>query len=108
MTNPVTFYDDSDLYKQCDGLVDGKEFAKESEVIDFAIRLYYYQIKIKGFQPRQIKHDHGIKKSIRINQYLVDYLIDTSILKKGEIADYALDYPLQCRIKFNTEGNFFE
>ncbi len=108
MANPVTFYVDSDLYEQCKGLVDNMEFSNESEVLEFAIHLYYYQINIKGFQPRLIKHDRGIKKSIRVNQYLIDYFVNTGIFKKAEIADYALDYLIQCRIKFNTESSFFE
>ena len=108
MANPVTFYVDSDLYEQCKGLIDGKEFNNDSEVLEFAIHLYYYQINIKGIQPRLIKHDHSIKKSVRVNQYLVEYLVNTGMFKKAEIADYALDYIIQCRIKFNTESNFFE
>ena len=108
MSNPVTFNVDRDLYTKCCELIDAKEFKSDSEMIDFAIRIFYYQIMVKGFKPKLIKHDNEIKKSARVNHYIVDLLVNTGMFKKNELANYALAYLLECRMKFDEECNIFE
>lgn len=108
MSNPVTFYIDSDLYSQCELLIDNGEFFSDSEIVDFATRLFYYQARINGLKPKYIKHDRGVKKSIRVNQYILNYFVEYGRFKKTDLVDYALDYLFECRKKFTEERSIFE
>ena len=93
MASPFTVYVRPDLYEWCETKVFEGRFRSFSDVVDYAMGFYFDSInrdRIKGVT--KIPRGEAIKKSVRVNQYVMDGLMATGFFDRAEIVDYALDH----------------
>ena len=93
MASPFTVYVRPDLYEWCETKVSEGRFRSFSDVVDYAMGFYFDSImrdRVKGVT--KIPRGEAIKKSVRVNQYVMDGLMAMGFFDRAEIVDYALDY----------------
>lgn len=81
-------------FARCSEIVEKGEFDSISEVVDFALRLFYYHLKFHGANGITHIPRIGPKKkiSLRVNDWVMDGFSNLGILTRAEVFDYALDY----------------
>lgn len=94
MKVPTSVYVESSNIVRCKSLVASGQFDTISELIDYAIRVYYDHIRVEKFTevPHKARHEPKSKVSMRMNQWVIDGLMETGWFIRSEIPDYALEY----------------
>ena len=86
----------ADRYGGCVDLVDSGEFDNVSEVIRFAVRVYWDHLRRIGPDAVPLVDRKGTKKvaAVRLDSNVVNGLMHMRLMSKGDIGDYALDFYL--------------
>lgn len=93
MVTPTTFHIRSDTYAWCEMKVSVGRFKTFSDMLDFALGIYLDSIEREGMKsiPKLTRVDL-VRKSARVNTWVMDRLMETGFFERSEIADYALDF----------------
>lgn len=75
-------------------LVESDNFTSVSEVIEYAMRRFYEHILLDHITslPYTRRNGKRVSMSMRINTVLEQNILDTGLLDRSDIVDYALDY----------------
>lgn len=93
MGNPTTFYIHGDTLAWALDVVSCGRFRSLSDMIDYSIGLYHDTIGRDGLHsvpklPKATK----VKKAVRVNEHVLDSLLETGFFDRGEVAEYALRF----------------
>lgn len=93
MASPMTIHIRGDTYAWCERKVSEGRFKTFSDMLDFALGLYLDHIGKEGLRSvRKITRTGLVRKSARVNPWVMDQLESTGFFERSEIADYALDF----------------
>ncbi len=91
MVNPTTFYIRADTLVWCEEKVENGRFKTFSDMLDFALGLYWDQISKNGLHSiPKIKRKDLVKKTARVNAWTLEKLMETGFFDKTELGEYAL------------------
>ena len=93
MGDPVSVYVRRDLFEWCETKVSEGRFRTFSDVLDYAMGFYLDSIRTGRVKSvMKIPRGESVKKSVRVNGYVMEGLMGTGFFDHSEIADYALDF----------------
>lgn len=94
MKHPNSVRMNSISKEKCMKLVESDNFTSVSEVIEYAMRRFYEHILLDHITslPYTRRSGKRVSMSMRINTVLEQNILDTGLLDRSDIVDYALDY----------------
>lgn len=94
MKHPNSVRMNSISKEKCMKLVESDNFTSVSEVIEYAMRRFYEHILLDHITslPYTRRNGKRVSMSMRINTVLEQNILDTGLLDRSDIVDYALDY----------------
>lgn len=104
MDKPSTFNISDESFNYCNKLIEEGEFDNISDIVNYSMHIFYDYIRIKGVQSKLLKRSNPQKKSIRVNETVLDGLINTGFFSVSELADYSIAFLVEWRSNFSTRG----
>ena len=96
MVDPSSVYVRRDLYEWCETKVSEGRFRSFSDMLDYALGFYYDSVQTGRIgNVEKIRRGDAVRRSVRLNQYVVEGLMATGRFDPPELADYALDFYLR-------------
>ena len=93
MSSPIAVYIRRDIYEWCETKVSQGRFRTFSDILDYAMGFYLDSIttgRVKTVM--KIAKRERVRKSVRVNEHVLEGLMGTGLFDRSEIADYALDF----------------
>lgn len=89
MGAPIGFQVSDEALSWCESEVAQRHFNSFSDIVDFSLR--YLLISIRKGRALAPRHSsRTTRKTARVNEWLLDELMDTGMFRKTELADYAI------------------
>lgn len=94
MKHPNSVRMNSESKDKCMKMVESGDFTSVSEIIEYAMRRFYEHIILDHVSslPYTRRNGKRVSMSMRINIVLEQNILDTGLLDRSDIVDYALDY----------------
>lgn len=94
MKRPNSIRMNSESKERCMKMVETEDFTSISEIIEYAMRRFYEHIVLDGVTslPYVRRSGKRVSMSMRMNTVLEKNILDTGLLDRSDIVDYALDY----------------
>ena len=89
MAKPVGFSVSSDNIEWCTREIAEGRYENFSELVEFAMRLLLLEIR-NGAQPVPKRHGKRVRKTVRVNEWVLDRLLETDMFDRSDIADFAI------------------
>ena len=89
MARPIGFSVSTENMEWCERELAEGRYETFSEIIEFAMRLLLLEIR-NGAQPVPRRHGKRIRKTVRVNDWVLDQLMGTDMFDRADIADFAL------------------
>lgn len=92
---PMTVTVRLDRYTQCQHLMEAGEFENISELLRFAMRVYYDRLRReRPTSVELVRRGEGKSIQVRLDEAVVDGIVAMGLMARSDICDYALDYYL--------------
>lgn len=75
----------------CESEIGAGHYSTIADIVEFALRDMLLGIK-DGYTPAMRRRGHKIRKSVRVEVWIIDSLLATGMFQKSEMADYAIWY----------------
>lgn len=75
----------------CESEIDKGHYSTLSDIVEFALRDMLLGIR-EDYRPEKHRRGHKVRKSVRVEAWIMDSLLATGIFQKSELADYAIWY----------------
>lgn len=89
MARPIGFSVSTENMEWCEHELAEGRYETFSEIVEFALRLLLLEIR-NGAQPVPRRHGKRIRKTVRVNDWVLDQLMGTDMFDRADIADFAL------------------
>lgn len=78
---------------KCDALIESGVFDNISNLVDFSLRYFLFEMKAHGYRPGGIWRDAPFCKfSIKANDWVIDQILEMKVVAKSDMGDYALEH----------------
>lgn len=93
MSNPISVNVRRDIFEWCETKVSEGRFRTFSDILDYAMGFYYDSISTGRVKTVvKMAKGEGVRRTVRVNEHVLDGLMGTGFFDRIEIADYALDF----------------
>ncbi len=93
MKSTYTVYISASRKAKCDALIESGVFDTPSNTVEFSLRYFLFDMKTHGYKPEYIWRDAPYSKfSIRVNDWVVDQIMEMKVVAKADMCDYALEH----------------
>ena len=89
MGKPVGFSVAAENVEWCNSEIQSGRYETFAEIVDFSMRLLLLEIH-NGEQPLPRRHGKRVRKTVRINQWVLESLMETGFFDRSDVVDYAI------------------
>lgn len=87
----VGFFITDDNIRWCESEIELGHYSTLADIVEFALRDMLLDIQ-DGYKPGIHRRGHKVRKSVRVEVFVIDSLLETGMFSKSEMADYAIWY----------------
>ena len=92
---PMTVTVRLDRYTQCQHLIEAGEFENISELLRFAMRVYYDRLRReRPTSVELVRRGEGKSIQVRLDEVVIDGIVSMGLMARSDVCDYTLDYYL--------------
>ena len=92
---PMTVTVRLERYTQCQHLIETGEFENISELLRFAMRVYYDRLRReRPTSVELVRRGEGKSIQVRLDEVVIDGIVSMGLMARSDVCDYTLDYYL--------------